>query len=102
MSDYTYLNQFDGISGTIDGGDFHPHFTEIDAAIDARGKVADQTWTGTHTIPTLIVTAAITATGATANFTTVNAAGNVVAVGAVSGATLAGAADTTDITGGTF
>lgn len=55
MSDYVYGNEFLTISGEIDGSDFHSHFTEISAALAARGKIDAQAWTGAHTMEDLSV-----------------------------------------------
>lgn len=108
MTDYVYNDEFDGISGIIDGSDFHQHHVDIEAAILSKGnKAGPVTWTGVHTyeeivvttitIQDMVVTGTLDATGVpTAQFAAITASG------AIAGATLAGSADLTAIDGGVW
>lgn len=61
MSDYNYNNEFQTITGTIDGTDFDPHFSSIEAAIASKANIAGpETHTGTHTFDNLTVTGTAT------------------------------------------
>lgn len=113
MSNYIYNDEFDGISGTIDGADFDPHFAAIETAIASKADIAGPvTHTGAHTfdnatltlgsIGALTVTGSLNATAvATSAFAGITGTTGVF-TGALSGLTLAGSADTTDINGGTW
>lgn len=63
MSNYEYDDKFNGISGTIDGNDFHPDFLLIEAAIATKADLNAATHTGTHNFDTLILSGDLTVNG---------------------------------------
>jgi len=61
MADYNYNNEFQSISGTIDGSDFDPHFAAIETAIASKADIAGPvSHSGTHTFVNLTVTGTAT------------------------------------------
>ena len=66
MTDFVYNNEFQSITGTIDGSDFDGHYQNIETAIASKADIAGPlTHTGTHTFVNLVVTTDVDINGGT-------------------------------------
>lgn len=62
MTDFTYSNEFLGITGTIDGGDFHGLFQDLMSSINSKAdRAGPVTHSGTHTFTNITLTGTLTA-----------------------------------------
>jgi hypothetical protein len=57
MTDFTYSNEFNGITGTVDGSDFHSLFLNLESSINSKADTTGpESYTGTHTFVNITVT----------------------------------------------
>lgn len=66
MSNFVYNDEFETITGTIDGSDFDGHFKALEIAIASKANLAGpQTLSGTHTVVNLVVSGTTDINGGT-------------------------------------
>ncbi len=65
MADYNYNDEFETISGVIYGSVLDTQFKAVETAVNSKGNIADQSWTGTHTFNNVTVNGTIDIDGGT-------------------------------------